>query len=190
MIKTIDVRRDLTYLYYDFQPKIQFFQIKTQFFIMNTQLYSRMRSMLFLLTFSLSTLLTYAQDRRVTGKVTGGDGQGIPGVSVLLKGTQTGTTTDANGLFAINLKSGKDILAFSGIGFKSTEVKVGTQSNLNVTLNEDVSSLDEIVVTGYSSSNKKESTAAISTVKAKDLIAAPSGNVDIAAVDSFLLLLE
>jgi TonB-dependent starch-binding outer membrane protein SusC len=137
-----------------------------------------MKRMLLLGVFLLSTFLTFAQDRRVTGKVAGSDGQGIPGVSVLLKGTQTGTSTDANGAFAINLKSGKDVLAFSGIGFKSVEVKVGTQSSVNVTLNEDVSSLDEVVVTGYSSSNKKESTAAISTVKAKDLVVAPSGNVE------------
>lgn len=128
--------------------------------------------------FFLSTILTFAQDRRVTGKVTGGDGQGIPGVSVLLKGTQTGTTTDASGAFAINLKSGKDVLSFSGIGFKSLEVNVGSQSSVNVTLNEDVSSLDEVVVTGYSSSSKRESTGSVSTIKAKDLVAVPSGNVE------------
>lgn len=145
---------------------------------MNTKFYSPIKRMLLLGVFLLSTFLTFAQDRRVTGKVTGGDGQGIPGVSVLLKGTQTGTTTDANGAFAVNLKSGKDVLSFSGIGFKSTEVKVGTQSSVNVTLNEDISSLDEIVVTGYSSSSKRESTGSVSTIKAKDLIAVPSGNVE------------
>ncbi|MEY4538727.1 MAG: hypothetical protein RLZZ306_484 [Bacteroidota bacterium] len=134
--------------------------------------------MLLLGVFLLSTFLTFAQDRRVTGKVTGGDGQGIPGVSVLLKGTQTGTSTDANGAFAINLKSGKDVLSFSGIGFKSTEVKVGTQTSVNVTMNEDVSALDEVIVTGYATSGKKESTAAVATVKAKDLKQVPSGNVE------------
>ncbi|MDZ7899452.1 MAG: TonB-dependent receptor [Arcicella sp.] len=145
---------------------------------MNTKIYSNLRSLLLLGVFMLSTLLTFAQDRRVTGKVTGSDGQGIPGVSVLLKGTQTGTSTDASGTFAINLKAGKDVLAFSGIGFKSSEVKVGTQTNVNVTLSEDISALDEIIVTGYSSSNKKESTAAVSTVRAKDLQVIPSGNVE------------
>jgi TonB-linked SusC/RagA family outer membrane protein len=145
---------------------------------MNTKFYSPMKSMLLLGVFLLSTLLTFAQDRRVTGKVTGSDGQGIPGVSVLLKGTQTGTSTDASGGFAISLKSGKEILLFSGVGYKSSEVKVGTQSSVNVTLADEVSALDEVIVTGYSSSNKKESTAAISTVKAKDLKAVPSGNVE------------
>jgi TonB-dependent starch-binding outer membrane protein SusC len=145
---------------------------------MNQKFYSPLKSMLLLSVFLLSTLLTFAQDRRVTGKVTGSDGQGIPGVSILLKGTQTGTTSDANGGYAITLKSGKDVLVFSGIGYKSSEVKVGTQSAVNVTMNEDVSALDEIIVTGYSSSNKKESTAAVATVKAKDLQVVPSGNVE------------
>jgi TonB-dependent starch-binding outer membrane protein SusC len=137
-----------------------------------------MKSLLLLGVFMLSTLLTFAQDRRVTGKVTGSDGQGIPGVSVLLKGTQTGTSTDASGAFAINIKAGKDVLSFSGIGFKSSEVKVGTQTNISVVLSEDVSALDEVIVTGYSSSNKKESTAAVATVRARDLQVVPSGNVE------------
>lgn len=145
---------------------------------MNTKFYSTWKSMLLSCVFLLSTFLTMAQDRRVTGKVTGGDGQGIPGVSVLLKGTQTGVSTDASGSFAINLKSGKDVLLISAIGYKSTEVKVGVQSTVDVILAEDVSALDEVIVTGYSSSNKKESTAAISTVKAKDLSAVPSGNIE------------
>jgi TonB-dependent starch-binding outer membrane protein SusC len=178
LIKTIDVRRQLSYLYIDFQPKIQFIQFKTQFFIMNTPLYSRMRCMLLLLVFSLTTLITFAQDRRVTGKVTGGDGQGVPGVSVLLKGTQTGASTDANGMFAINLKTGNDVLTFSGIGFKSTEVKVGSQTTVNVTLIEDVAALDEVIVTGYSVDKRRESTGAVSVVKAKDLTVVPSANVE------------
>ncbi len=145
---------------------------------MNTKFYSTWKGMLLSCVFLLSTFLTIAQDRRVTGKVSGNDGQGIPGVSVLLKGTQTGVSTDANGGFAINLKSGKDVLLISAIGYKSTEVKVGAQSNVVVKLEEDVSALDEVIVTGYSSSNKKESTAAISTVKAKDLTAVPSANIE------------
>lgn len=145
---------------------------------MNTKLYSQMKRMLLLGVFLLSTFLTFAQDRRVTGKVAGSDGQGIPGVSVLLKGTQTGTSTDANGAFAINLKSGKDVLSFSGIGFRSMEVKVGTQTTVNVSMNEDVSALDEVVVTGYQTENRKEITGAISSVKAKELAVIPSGNVE------------
>jgi TonB-dependent starch-binding outer membrane protein SusC len=136
---------------------------------MNTKLYSPMKSMLLLCVFMFSTLLTFAQDRRVTGKVAGGDGQGIPGVSVILKGTKTGTTTDVNGAFALNLTGGKDILGFSGVGYKSAEVKVGTQSNVNVTLNEDVSALDEVVVTGYQTLRKRDITGAVTVVEAEGL---------------------
>ena len=126
----------------------------------------------------LYAVSTVAQDRKVTGKVVGVDNQGIPGVSIVIKGTRTGTTSDANGNFSINSKSSNDVLIFSGIGYKAKEVSVGGQASLSVTLSEDIAALDEVIVTGYSSSNKKESTAAISTVKAKDLTAVPSGNIE------------
>ncbi|NBB27655.1 TonB-dependent receptor [Cellulophaga sp. BC115SP] len=126
----------------------------------------------------LYAVSTVAQDRKVTGKVVGVDNQGIPGVSIMIKGTRTGTTSDASGSFSINSKSSSDVLVFSGIGFKAKEVSVGGQTTLNVVLSEDVSALEEVIVTGYATTNKKESTAAISTVKAKDLTAVPSGNVE------------
>jgi TonB-dependent starch-binding outer membrane protein SusC len=128
-----------------------------------------MKSLLLLGVFMLSTLLTLAQDRRVTGKVTGSDGQAIPGVSVILKGTKTGTTTDASGGFAINLAGGNDVLGFSGVGYKSTEVKVGSQSNINVTLNEDVSALEEVVVTGYQTLRKRDITGAVTVIETQGL---------------------
>ena len=72
---------------------------------MNTKIYAHLKSLLLLGVFMLSTFLTFAQDRRVTGKVSGSDGQGIPGVSVLVKGTQSGTTTDVTGNFAVSLST-------------------------------------------------------------------------------------
>ncbi|MEA5460129.1 TonB-dependent receptor [Arcicella sp. LKC2W] len=136
---------------------------------MNTKFYSPLKSMLLLGVFLLSTLLTLAQDRRVTGKVTGADGQGIPGVSILLKGTQTGTTTDVGGNFAIGLKSGKDVLVFSAIGYKASEVSVGSQTSVNVTLNDDVSALDEVVVTGYQTVRKRDITGAVTVIETEGL---------------------
>jgi TonB-linked SusC/RagA family outer membrane protein len=136
---------------------------------MNTKFYSPLKSMLLLGVFLLSTLLTLAQDRRVTGKVTGADGQGIPGVSILLKGTQTGTTTDAGGNFAIGLKSGKDVLVFSAIGYKGSEVSVGSQTSVNVTLSDDVSALDEVVVTGYQTVRKRDITGAVTVIETEGL---------------------
>ncbi len=126
----------------------------------------------------LYSVASYAQDKRLTGKVVGADNQGIPGVSIVIKGTRTGTTSDASGNFAINSKSPNDVLVISAVGYKAKEVKVGSQSSISVSLDDDVSALEEVIVTGYATTNKKESTAAVSTVKAKDLKAVPSGNVE------------
>jgi TonB-linked SusC/RagA family outer membrane protein len=126
----------------------------------------------------LGSFSSFAQDRKVTGKVSGTDSQGIPGVSILVKGTNTGATTDINGAFSVTVKSGSAVLNISAVGYKSQSITVGSQSTINVTLAEDNSQLDEVIVTGYSVTNKKESTAAASIVKAKDLQIAPSGNVE------------
>lgn len=126
----------------------------------------------------LYSVASYAQDKRLTGKVVGADNQGIPGVSIVIKGTRTGTTSDASGNFAINSKSSNDVLVISAVGYKAKEVKVGSQSSISVSLDDDVSALDEVIVTGYATTNKKESTAAVSTVKSKDLTAVPSGNIE------------
>jgi TonB-dependent starch-binding outer membrane protein SusC len=130
-------------------------------------------AILILLAFSLSV---QAQDRRVTGKVTALDGQGLPGATIQIKGSQTGVTSDANGGFGINVKSGNDVIVVSSVGYKSREIKVGTQSTVNVTLDEDVSALGEVVVTGYSSQQKRDITGAVSTIKTKDLISVPSAD--------------
>jgi TonB-linked SusC/RagA family outer membrane protein len=126
----------------------------------------------------LGSFSSFAQDRKVTGKVSGTDSQGIPGVSILVKGTNTGATTDVNGAFSVTVKSATAVLNISAVGYKSQSVTVGSQASINVTLAEDNSQLDEVIVTGYSVTNKKESTAAASIVKAKDLQIAPSGNVE------------
>jgi TonB-dependent starch-binding outer membrane protein SusC len=136
--------------------------------------FKNVMAIVLLLTLSLSVL---AQDRRITGKViNSSDEQGLPGATVQIKGSQTGTSTDANGNFALNLKSGNDILVISSIGFKTKEVKVGTQTTVNVALDDNVNSLDEVIVTGYTSQQKKDITGAVSTIKTKDMIAAPSAD--------------
>lgn len=126
----------------------------------------------------LGSFSSFAQDRKVSGKVSGPDGQGIPGVSILVKGTSTGTTTDVNGSFSVNVKSGSNVLTVSAVGYKSKDVSVGSQSNLSVVLDEDVSQLSEVVVTGYTIDNRRETTGAVSIVKATELTIRPSGNVE------------
>jgi TonB-dependent starch-binding outer membrane protein SusC len=123
-------------------------------------------------------LVAVAQDRRVTGRITDASGAGIPGVSVLLKGSSTGTVTDADGNYAINARGNSAALVISAIGFKSQEVRLGTQSAINLSLDEDVSALSEVVVTGYTVDKRRETTGAVSLVKSKDLVAMPSGNVE------------
>ena len=145
---------------------------------MKNNFYQSLRSFLLLAIVMLGSFSSFAQDRKVTGKVSGTDSQGIPGVSILVKGTNTGATTDVNGAFSVTVKSGSAVLNISAVGYKSQSVTVGSQSSINVTLAEDNSQLDEVIVTGYSVTNKKESTAAASIVKAKDLQIAPSGNVE------------
>jgi len=145
---------------------------------MKNNFYQSLRSFLLLAIVMLGSFSTFAQDRKVSGKVSGTDSQGIPGVSILVKGTNTGATTDVNGAFSVTVKSASAVLNISAVGYKAQSITVGSQSSINVTLAEDNSQLDEVIVTGYSVTNKKESTAAASIVKAKDLQIAPSGNVE------------
>ncbi len=145
---------------------------------MKNKFYQSIGSFLLLVMVMLGSFSSFAQDRKVSGKVSGPDGQGIPGVTIFVKGTSTGTTTDVNGSFSVNVKSGSSVLAVSAIGYKSKDVSVGSQSNVAISLDEDVSQLSEVVVTGYTIDNRRETTGAVSIVKATDLTIRPSGNVE------------
>ena len=114
---------------------------------------------------------------RVTGKISDGAGSGIPGVSILIKGTKSGATTDATGNFAVNAAA-NSTLVVSSIGFKTREVAVGNQTSLNITMEDDASTFDEVVVTGYTVDKRRDATGAVSIVKAKDLAVRPSGNIE------------
>jgi TonB-linked SusC/RagA family outer membrane protein len=122
-------------------------------------------------------LTASAQDRRLTGKITGVDGP-VPGANVVLKGTQTGTSTDANGDFALNIRGNNPVLVISAIGFKTQEVTVGNRTSINLTLEDDATALSEVVVTGYSTENRRDVTGAVSTVKPAQLRVVPSTNVE------------
>lgn len=107
--------------------------------------------------------------QNIKGKVTDNKGEPLPGVSILLKGTKTGTVTDANGVFSINVPDGGGVLVFSFIGFAKQEVAVDGKSAVNVTLQEDKQALSEVVVTGYSTQSKHTLTSAIVSVKGEDM---------------------
>ncbi|MFS8616105.1 MAG: TonB-dependent receptor [Solitalea sp.] len=107
----------------------------------------------------------------VSGTVSSSDGQGLPGVSILLKGTQAGTMTEIDGSYSLNLpaEAPGDTLIFSLIGYRTLEIAVSGRSRIDVTLQEDLEQLEEVVVVGYGTQQKRDLTSAISVVKAEDL---------------------
>ena len=126
---------------------------------------------LFLTTFAASA------QRQVTGLITGEDNDPLVGASVVVKGTNTGVVTDVDGKFSIAVTGDNAVLVVSYVGQKTQEVAVGGQTTINVLMAS--STLDEVIVTGYGSdATKRQSTAAVSTVKSKDLRAIPSGDVE------------
>jgi TonB-linked SusC/RagA family outer membrane protein len=117
-----------------------------------------------------------AQDRRVTGRVTNSaDNQPVPGATVQVKGAATGTTTDVSGNYSISVRPGGSLI-FSSVGYKTQEVAVGNQNAVNVALTEDAASLSEVVVTGYSTQQKKDITGAVTVIKTKDLLSVPAAS--------------
>jgi TonB-dependent starch-binding outer membrane protein SusC len=119
----------------------------------------------FLMLFAGS--LAYGQQGQITGKVTeAGSGEGIPGASVLVKGTTRGTVTDLDGSFTISA-SAQEVLVFSFIGFETQEVTVGNRSVVNIGLSQSVQALNEIIVVGYGTQERKEITSAVTSVKSE-----------------------
>ena len=126
----------------------------------------RFGSVLLTLAFALLTLTGYAQNA-VSGKVTDSKGSGLPGVAITIKGSTTGTNTDVDGNFQVNVAPNAT-LSFSSIGFEPQDVPVGNKSVINVTLSEDVRALEEVVVVGYGTVRKKDATGAVSALGSKD----------------------
>lgn len=123
---------------------------------------------LLLLAFVCASVVSLAQNRMVTGKVTSADdGQGIPGANILVKGTNTGTTSNADGEFSISV-SNDAVLVISYIGYATQEVTVGSQTVLSISLQIDVTALEEIVVVGYGEVQKKDATGAVTAISNKD----------------------
>ncbi|MBN1599174.1 MAG: von Willebrand factor type A domain-containing protein [Bacteroidales bacterium] len=102
---------------------------------------------------------------KISGVVTDDQNNPLPGVSVIIKGTTTGTITDINGLFTIEVSGPEDILVFSYVGFETHEVKAAGKNNINVSLTPDLTTLDEIVVVGYGKEKKSFLTGAVSGVR-------------------------
>jgi TonB-linked SusC/RagA family outer membrane protein len=122
------------------------------------------------------------QQKSVSGKVTDSSGASLPGVSVVLKGTTTGTTTNANGNFLLLNVPENATLQFSFIGMKTQEVKVQGKSSINLSLAEEAVGIDEVVAVGYGTQKKANLTGAVGSIKTDDLKKAQNANMSNAIV--------
>lgn len=116
-------------------------------------------------------------DLTVSGKVTDEKNEPLPGVSVVIKGAQRGTTTNADGQYTLTVPDENATLVFSFVGYLPHEVVVGKQSSVNVLLKTDTKALAEVVVVGYGTQQKEDITGAISTISEKQLKDAPVAQV-------------
>lgn len=136
-----------------------------------------MKRILILLLLLSSFNVALAQ-REITGKVTdASNGQSIPGVNVLLKGTSKGTITNANGVYKIEAGTG-DVLRFSYIGMQTKEVTVGESNTLNVALRQEARNIDQVVVIGYGTKKARDVVGSVSSVKSEELEETASLSVD------------
>ncbi|GAB3745720.1 TonB-dependent receptor [Spirosoma pomorum] len=113
---------------------------------------------------------TVPLDRTVFGTVRDEKGEGLPGVSVLVKGTTRGAVTDAQGAYRLTIPDGAQTLVFSFVGFETQEVAVTNQTTLAIQLKTDIKSINEVVVVGYGSLNRKEVTSAVTHLSSQDLL--------------------
>ncbi|WP_320018363.1 TonB-dependent receptor [Labilibaculum manganireducens] len=129
---------------------------------------SRLRKLLLMLVMVFSFTMIHAQEKVVTGLVTdANDGMGIPGVSVVVKGTTVGTTTDIDGKYTLSVDANATII-YSFVGYRSQEIVVGSQSQINVILSIETENLSEIVVIGYGTVKKEDKTGSVTSVSSKD----------------------
>ncbi len=132
------------------------------------------KKVLLLLTVMLVVLNeSYSQSRQIKGTVKDDTGEPLAGVGVSIKNTTTGTQTNADGNFVLNVPSGSATLVFRYIGFKPREVAVTNQTNLNVTLEMEATQLQEVVAIGYGTVKKKDLTGAVGSINSETISAAP-----------------
>ena len=123
--------------------------------------------------FSLFAPLMYAQEIKITGTVLDEMNEGLPGASVAVKGTTTGTITDFDGNFSISVPGTKSVLVISFIGYQTKEIVVGNQKTIKVTMKDDAKMIDEVVIVGFGTQKKINATGSVRTVDNKVLEARP-----------------
>ena len=131
----------------------------------------------FLVCLLLCHGVSWAQNNRVTGKVTDQSNSALPGVNVLVSGTSSGAVTDADGNYTINVGNGVS-LVFSFIGYESQTVSVDNRSVINIKLVEELRNLSEVVVVGYGTQKKTDVTGALSVISTKEFAQQPVSRLD------------
>jgi len=124
----------------------------------------------------MEPFMSEQQSKKVTGKVTDSNGGSLPGVSVVVKGTTTGVITDSNGNYSLVNIPENATLQFSFVGMKTQEIKIGTQTSINVVLVEEAIGLDEVVAIGYGTQKKATVTGSIASINGEKLEMNPSSN--------------
>ncbi|MDR1882264.1 MAG: SusC/RagA family TonB-linked outer membrane protein [Prevotella sp.] len=120
--------------------------------------------------YAMTTLSLFAQGSvTVTGSVNDETGSPLPGVNIVVKGTSTGVISNVDGEYSIGVAGRESVLVFSFLGSVTQEITVGSQTVINVTMREDVQALDEVVVIGYGTLQKKQVTSSITSLSARDL---------------------
>lgn len=121
------------------------------------------------LLFCFLQIAAYSQGKTVSGVVSSTSNEPLPGVSIIIKGTTTGTVSDLDGKYSLVVPNETDVLVYSFVGYTTEEIVVGGQSNIDVVLEEELLALDEIVVIGYGTQKKSDKTGAMSNVTASEL---------------------
>ncbi len=122
-----------------------------------------------LLVFLLTTSQVFSQQGRITGSVSLNDGTSLAGVTVVVQGTTNGTLTDINGNYTLSNVPSNSVLVFSFVGMKTQQITYTGQASLNVTMEEEVSRLDEVVVIGYGTARKADLTGSVGVVEVEEI---------------------
>jgi TonB-dependent starch-binding outer membrane protein SusC len=125
----------------------------------------------------LFSVMSFAQDRTITGKVTDQTGKALEGVSVKVKNTTRGTTTNADGMFTISVPSTESVISISSVGFLIYEAKAGNSASFNVQLTQLDRTLDDVVVVGYGTKKRINVQGSIATIKGTEIEDIPVANL-------------
>ncbi len=132
---------------------------------------------LLLLSF-LFTGILHSQERTITGTIVDRTGAPLLGVSVAIKGTTTGTITDADGNFTLKIPGNDVVLVATYIGFADQQITVGDRSVINIVMEESITELEQVVVIGYGTQKKSDLTGSVASVSSEDLKAIPIARLD------------